>query len=148
MCHPQNHACQFLTPGSYALLHPRPPFLSTRPVCGHYLVPLGGLHSVKGKGLVVPTLGVAHKIQKLDMRKFLSGKVHCAPHFSVHSTAHSHKNKAPNMWMPSLSRAEQFGSSSMSYHLTCGRAKVTLNPQLGLCLEEILPVPCPRGMTG
>lgn len=147
MCHPQNNVCQFPTPGSYAWLHPRPPFLCTRSVYGHYLVPLGGLHSVKGKGLV-PPLDVAPKIQKLDMWKFLSGKVHCAPHFSVHSTAHYHKNKAPSMWVPSLSPAERFGSSSMSYHLTCGRAKVILHPQLGLCPEEILPVPCPRGVTG
>lgn len=116
----------------------RAPFLCTRPVCRQYLVPLGGLHSVKVKGLVVPPLDVAHKTQKLDMRKFLSEKVHCAHQFSVNKS-HSEVNKAPPLWVPSLSYAEQFGSSSMSSHLICGKAKVILNPWLGLC---------PYGMTG
>lgn len=126
----------------------RPPFWCRRPVCELHAIPLGGPHSIKGKGPVFPLLDLGRKIQNSDMWRFLLGKVLCAFHFSVDPQAHFCMNEAPSVRIPSVFWVEQCGSSSMSYHVTCGGAKMILSPQLGLCVEDAHPAPCSHGASG
>lgn len=75
------------------LLRCLPPFLCMRTAYWLYLIPLGGPHSVKGKGSGYSELGnVEISLWKGD----------CLYHLSENSKVHFYVSKARSMWPPSV----------------------------------------------